>query len=304
MSDRLTEMRVFVRVARLESFSRAARELRMSSTAVSRRVNGLEEALGAKLLQRTTRRLSLTTVGRAYLERAEGVLAELAELEEAVTEQHTSPSGLLRVATGVSFAHEQLSPLLPEFLRRYPDLTLELELSDRPIDLIADGIDVAVRIGKLEDSSLVARRLAECRVALVASPSYLAVQGRPDGPAELADHECIIDLNQQRAWRFVGPDGEESFEPAGRLRVNNAHAVLQAVRDGFGIGLVPTFVSGTALTEGSVETILDGYEVAPVTLNAIYPASRSLSSRVRVFIDFLTERFGSPPSWDTWMAGR
>ncbi|MFT5443896.1 MAG: DNA-binding transcriptional LysR family regulator [Myxococcota bacterium] len=304
MSDRLIEMRVFVRVARLESFARAARELRMSSTAVSRRVNGLEEALGAKLLQRTTRRLSLTTVGRAYLERAEGVLAELAELEEAVTEQHASPSGLLRVAAGVSFAHEQLSPLLPEFLRRYPELTLELDLSDRPVDLIADGIDVAVRIGKLEDSSLVARRLAVSSSALVASRSYLAAHGRPSGPAELADHECIIDLNQQRAWRFVGPDGEESFEPAGRLRVNNAHAVLRAVRDGFGIGLVPTFVSGTALTEGSVETVLDGYEVAPVTLNAIYPASRSLSSRVRVFVDFLAESFGSPPSWDSWMSGR
>ena len=300
MGDRLTDMRVFTRVARLESFAGAARELRMSSTAVSRRVSDLENALEAQLLQRTTRRLSLTPAGEAYLARAESILLQLDELDDEVRGAEASASGVLRVAAGFSFAQEQIAPLLPDLLARHPDLTVELELSDRTIDLVAEGIDVAVRIGKLEDSGLVARRLATSRLALVASPRYLEQHGRPDSLDALHDHACLIDRNQPRMWRF---EGGGRFEPTSRLRVNSAHAVLEAASRGLGIGLVPTFVSGPAIAAGRVEALLPDIEPEPSPPLRDLPAESHLSTRVRVFIDFLIDRFGDPPSWEAWRDG-
>lgn len=304
MGDRLTEMRVFTRVARLESFSKAARELGLSTTAVSRRVAELEAGLGVKLLHRTTRRLSLTDAGRVYVDRCEALLADVDELEEQVTQQHGSPRGLLRVSAGVSFAQEQLGQLIPDLLDRYPGLSLELDLSDRMVDLVAEGIDVAVRIGRLQDSSLVARRLATSRHALVASPDYLAAHGRPGRLADLAAHAFVVDRNVSTSLRFEGPTGEARFKPEGRLRVNSASMVLEAACRGLGLALVPTFIAGAALLEGRVEAVLCDYEPEPVGIYAIYAQNRHLSTRVRVFVDFLAERLADPPPWDAWRESR
>lgn len=300
MGDRLGDMKIFARVARLQSFSEAARELGTSTTSVSRRVGALEDDLGVKLLQRTTRRISMTDAGRGYLDRCEALLAEVALLEDEVREETAAPRGTLRVATGVSFAQEQLNPVLPRFLARYPDLSVELDLADRPVDLVAEGIDVAVRIGRLPDSSLVARRLALSRLALVASEEYLTRRGAPKAVEDLREHECILDRNQPLAWRLRSGGEETDFVPRGRLRVNSAHTVLAAAAGGHGIGLVPTFVSGPALSRGDVRCVLPEVEPVPVPLNAVYPPNRHLATRVRVFLDFLREEFGDPPSWDAW----
>ncbi len=298
MADRLTDMRAFARVARLASFARAAAELRMSPTAVSRRVNALEEGLGVRLLERTTRRLRLTAEGEAYLERSERILEEIEDLEASVALEQASPRGRLRVAAGVSFALEQLLPLLPEFLGQHPDLSVDLEMSDRYVDLVADGIDVAIRIGRLPDSSLIARRLAVSRLVLCASAEYAARAALPDVPAGLAGHQFVIDRNGPRAFELHGPDGEERFTPEGRLYVNDAHATRDALRMGLGIGQLPTFVAGPDLAAGRLVPVLPRYRMPVATVSAVYPPSRQLSTKVRVWIDHLVACFGDPPSWD------
>lgn len=300
LADRLTDMRVFARVARLESFAAAARELRMSGTAVSRRVSELEEGLGVRLLQRTTRRLRLTEEGAAYLERCERILEEIEDLESSVSAQRASPRGRLRVAAGVSFAQEQLVPLLPDFLERHPDLTVDLEMSDRFIDLVAEGIDVAIRVGRLADSGLVARRLATSHAALCASPDYLARAGMPGTPEDLAHHAFVVDRNAPRTLELEGPGGLHRFVPEGRLYVNSAHATRDAVRMGLGIGQIPTFVSGADLASGRLVPILPDYRTTEAPIHAVYPPNRHLSSRVRVWVDHLAAHFGDPPGWDAW----
>lgn len=298
MGDRLTEMRVFVRVARLGSFAAAARELRLSTSAASRRVSELERALGARLIQRTTRQLKLTEEGAAYLERSERILEEIDELESTLADRRVAPRGRLRVAAGVSFGQEQILPLLPAFLARYPDLVVELELSDRFVDLVAEGIDVAIRIGRLADSSLVARRLATSRSVLCASPAYLRRAGDPATPAELSQHPCVVDRNAPRAWTLVGADGSHQVVPEGPLHVNSAHAVRDAVLAGIGIGLVPLFVAGANLADGSLAPVLPSFKLGAVGVHAVYPHTRQLSPKVRHWVDHLAESFGDPPGWE------
>lgn len=300
MGDRLTDMRVFTRVARLGGFAAAARELRLSTTAVSRRVSELEAALGARLLRRTTRRISLTEEGHAYLERCERVLEEIDDLESTIADQRSSPRGRLRLATGVSFGQEQVVPLLPGLLSRHPELVVDLELSDRFVDLVADGIDVAIRIGRLADSSLVARRLATCRFVLCAAPDYLERAGRPDVPEDLVRHDCVVDRNIRRAWEIhLGPVLHR-IVPDGPLHVNSAHAVRDAALAGMGIALAPTFVVGRSLASGDLVELLPECTIADSGVYAVYPPSRHLSSKVRVFVDHVLEHIGDPPTWDCW----
>jgi DNA-binding transcriptional LysR family regulator len=299
--DRFQGMRVFARVARLGGFSAAARELRLSTTAVSRHVAQLEEHLRVRLLQRTTRRVSLTEAGQEYLERCERILADVEELEESLLEGRRSPRGRLRVSAGISFAQEQLNGLMPPFLERYPELEVELVLTDRKVDLVAEGIDLAVRISRMEDSSAFARRITICRHVLCAAPRYEARHGRPTRPAELSAHAHVIDTNHARRWWFEGPDGGEAVAPRGRYRVNGAHAARDAAIAGVGLAYLPTFVAGPAIEAGALHPQLPGYEGVELTLHALYPEGRYPTAGVRAFIDELVDRFGGgQPPWDGW----
>lgn len=300
--DRFTAMRVFARVARLQGFAPAARELRLSPTAVSRHVAQLEERLGVRLLYRTTRSVTPTEDGQAYLTRAEQLLHELDELEEVVSAGGAQPRGSIRISVGVSFAEEQLNGLMPGFLAAHPELNLELILSDRHLDLIAEGIDLAIRIGAMPDSALFARRFAPCRHVVCASPSYLEMYGPPAQPNDLRERECIIDTNQPRNWWFQGVAGVETIEVQGRYRANSAHAVRDMVSAGLGIAYMPTFVAGPCIRRGDLVPILTDYRALELTLHAAYPERRYLSAGLRAFLDLLSTQFGDNPAWDQFLA--
>ena len=301
MMDRFTSMAVFVEVAKQRGFAPAARALRMSTTAVSRHVGELEEHLGVRLLNRTTRRTSPTDAGVAYLARCEALLEELAELERSVGDRGGTVRGRVRLTAGVSFAQEQLGRWLPRFLARCPKVELELVLDDRHLDLVAERIDVAVRIGRLPDSSLVARRLAPCRHVACCAPAYL--EGAPElrEPADLRQHACIIDTNQPRGWRFEGPRGEVSVEARGRYLVNSAHAAREAARAGLGIAYLPTFVGGEALARGELVPVLPEHQATTVHVFAVYPHARYLAGAVRALVEFLGAELRGRPPWDAWM---
>jgi DNA-binding transcriptional LysR family regulator len=291
-------MRVFARVARLGSFAGAARELRLSTTAVSRRVAELEDGLGVKLLQLTTRRIGLSEEGAAYLDRCERILEEIDDLESSIAAQRASPSGRLRVTAGVSFGQEQLVPLLPAFLEQHPKLSVDLDLSDRYVDLVAEGFDVAIRIGRLPDSTLVARRLAPSRVVLCASPAYLERAGTPGTPEDLARHACVIDRNTPLAWELAGENGPYRHVPEGRLQLNGAHVMRDVLVRGLGIGPLPSFVAGRSLASGELVEVLADFPLPLSSVFAVYPLNRHLSTKVRIWIDHLREQIGDPPVWE------
>lgn len=299
--DRLAALEAFVRVAETGSFSEAARRLRTSKSAVSRLVAALEADLGVRLIHRTTRSLTLTEAGRGYCARAGRILADLAEADQSVTRMQAAPRGRLIVNAPMSFGHRHLGAAIPDFLARHRDVSVELTLTDRFVDLIDEGVDVAVRIGTLADSSLVARRLAPIRRVVCASPDYLSARGTPASPEDLVGHDCITYSNVPVAqeWRFADPDGKpRPVAVAGRLTVNNGDAIRAAVLGGAGLALLPTFIVGDDLREGRLMTVLDRFIPQDMTLNAVYPHARHLSPKVRAFVDFLAVRFGPRPYWD------
>ena len=303
--DQLDAMTVFRRVVELNGFSAAARDLRLSTAVVSKQIAQLEERLHARLLNRTTRRLSLTEAGRVYLDYCIRILDEVAEAERAVSQQAGTPRGLLRVNAPMSFGIARLAPLLPDFLHRYPEITVDLGLDDRIVDVLQEGWDLAVRIADLPDSSLIARRLANSRRVVVASPDYLARVGVPRRPAELAGHRCLIYSYQsarEDVWRFAGADGPESVRVAGCLRTNNGDVLSAAAMAGTGIALLPLFIVDEALRQGRLVPLLEGWDAGGSGIFAVYPAGRHLSPKVRAFADFLAERFVRP-SWNDVMAG-
>jgi DNA-binding transcriptional LysR family regulator len=298
--DRLAALQAFVQVAETRSFSAAARRLRSSKSAVSRQVSSLEAELGARLLHRTTRALALTEAGRGYFERASRILADLDEADRSVGALQAAPRGRLRVNAPMSFGFLHLAPAIPDFLARYPDVELDMIMNDRFVDLIDEGFDVAVRIGHLEDSSLVARRLAPVRRVVCASPGYLAARGTPASPDELKAHECLCYSNVPREWRFATADGRPwSVEVRGRLSTNNGDGLRVAALKGMGIINQPTFIVGGDLQSGTLVSLLDVFVPQDIALNAVYPHSRHLSPKVRTFVDFLAERFGPRPYWDS-----
>ncbi|MEE8189064.1 MAG: LysR family transcriptional regulator [Kiloniellales bacterium] len=299
--ERLDAMAVFARVVEAESFSQAARELGLSKSAVSKQVSRLEEALGVRLLNRTTRRLSLTEAGAAYYEGCQRVVAEAEAAEQAVTQLAAAPRGRLRVNAPMSFGVRRVGPALPDFMARYPELSVEMTLNDRFVDLVEEGFDVGVRIAKLEDSSLIARRLAPNRRVLCAAPAYMAERGQPAALDDLQDRECLLYSYQTAGdvWRLCGPGGERRLRVTGRLRINNGDALLAAAIGGLGIAFLPTFICGEDLRAGRLVHILPEWsEPADTAVYAVYPAARHLSPKVRVFVDFLAERFGGTPYWD------
>lgn len=298
--DRLDDMIAFIRVVESRSFTAAAERLGLSKSVVSRRLTELENRLGTRLLNRTTRSLSLTPAGQTFFERARAILDDVEEAEQAVAELGRDPRGLLRVNAPMSFGILHLAPAVAEFMARYPNVELDLELTDRFVDLVEEGWDIAVRIGRLRDSSLIARRLAPSRLVTVASPDYLARWGRPERPEDLSRHECLLYTTPANpsVWPYRVDGEHRSVRVQGRMRVNNGDAILEAVRAGLGLAVLPTFMIHRDLVSGRLVTVLDAFEVTDVAIHAVWPHHRHLSPKVRAFVDFLAERFGPVPSWD------
>jgi len=289
---------IFAKVAERGSFSQAAEDLGLSKTTVSKAITRLEQRMGTTLLHRTTRRLSLTENGRMALERAARILADGAAVEEEVFETAASPRGQIKMAASVLFGLEILAPILPRFLDLYPDIDLDLHLTDEPIDLVGDGFDLALRVGTFADSSLRISRLASFRRPAVASPAYLDRVGRPTHPRELADHQAIIfsHIAAGRLWRFRR-DGEEDCEVAvsGRYHVNNSGAAVPALLAGQGVALQPEFFIWRELQDGRLEEVLPDWTTDPGPLNILSPPGQGHPARVRALIGFLRDHFTTQP---------
>jgi DNA-binding transcriptional LysR family regulator len=302
--DRFVAMEAFARVVERGGFTAAAQEMRMSRAMVSRHVQELEQHLGARLLHRTTRRVSLTEAGQVFYERSTQLLAELAAVEGEVGELHSRPRGTLRVNGPVVFGVLHLASAVSDYMAAFPEVTIELTLNDRTVDLVEEGYDMAVRIGRLEDSSLMARRLAPCRIVVVAAPAYLARMGEPGIPGDLVRHDCIRYMYGEggEVWHFIGPDGPGAVRVSGQLRTNNGDAMRVAAVKGRAIAALPSFIVSAELASGALVPILREYRVEEMAVHAVYPPGRNPSAKLRSFIDFLVPRFGETPSWDAWMA--
>jgi DNA-binding transcriptional LysR family regulator len=298
--DKLTSIRAFTRVVQHGSFAAAARELRLSRSAVSKYVIELEQELGAQLLVRTTRSASPTENGQAYYERCIAILADLEEADLAVARLQSEPRGLLRVNAPMSFGTLHLGRAVADFMERYPELQIQLVLSDQQIDPVQEGFDVTLRIADLPSSSLIARKIAPALRVVCAAPSYLARRGTPTHPHDLRQHDCLTYgyLATGNQWKLTGADGDHWIHIPWTLCSNNGEVLRDAVVKGRGIALLPTFIVGADLQEGSLRSILTDYTAPEISVYAIYPQTRHLSVKVRMFIDFLIERFGSPQYWD------
>lgn len=296
--DRIEELRVFNSVADARSFAKAARRLGISPAQASKLVARLEDRLGTRLLNRTTRDVSLTDTGRAYQARARALVDEFDALESSVRDTD-GPRGLLKLSVPISFGAVELGPALLDFATAYPTVGLDVSFSDRNVNLVDEGFDAVVRIGELADSPLVARRLAAVRVVTCASPGYLAADGVPQEPAELIARNLIIDLNRRDpfVWQFGRGEGSRHLPVDGRLRFSSAHACLAAVRAGFGIARIPAFVAADDLRAGRIVALMRDYEPDPVAVHAVYPHARHLAAKVRAFVDFLVRRFAGEPPW-------
>ena len=299
--DRFASLEAFVKVAETRSFSEAAVRLRASKSGVSRAISALEAELGARLFHRTTRTLTLTEAGRSYLERVKRILDDLADADESVNALQAAPRGLLRINAPMSFGFLHLVPALPHFAALYPEITLDVVMNDRFVDLVDEGFDIAVRIAAMQDSSLIARRIAPIRLLACASPSYLRAHGYPERPEDLLQHQCLINNNQPSAqeWKFQDQDGAMLSVPVhGKVRMNNGDALRVAALHGLGITILPSFIVGPDVHKGDIVSLLEAYNPQPLALHAVYPHARLLSPKVRAFVDFLAARFGPEPYWD------
>ncbi|TJZ76310.1 LysR family transcriptional regulator [Chitiniphilus eburneus] len=296
-------MAIFVRVVESGSFVRAAERLQISTTAASRLVADLENHLGARLLNRTTRKLSLTEAGQDYHARCVQILADVAEAEGALSHETRRPQGTLRISAPVSLGILHLAPLLSRYRQRYPDVMLHLELADRTVDLVEEGFDLALRIAPRLGENLVARRLCRIRVPISASPDYLARHGMPITPQALADHNCLLYSYAAGGddWPF-GDDGAQKVRVKGNLRANNGDVLCAAARAGEGIIRQPTFLIGEDLRHGRLVRLLQDYGEPELFAWAVYPSRRHVAAKVRSMIDFLAGEWGDPPPWDGWMA--
>jgi DNA-binding transcriptional LysR family regulator len=289
--DRIDAMQAFVTVADLQGFAPAARKLGLSPSGVTRLIAALEERLGARLLQRTTRSVALTDVGARFLERARGILADVEEAEGSVQDERSRPSGRLVVSAPIGFGRLHVSPVMSEYLKRYPEVSCDLRLSDRVINLVEDGVDLAVRIGHLADSSLVARHIGEMRRIVVASPDYLKSHGEPVTPESVASHQTI-QLGAATAppdWRFVREGREVRVAPTPRFATNSADAAIQYAAQGGGLTRVMFYQAASALKAGQLKIVLAKFEQPAVPIHIVYPTSRLLSAKVRTFIALVVD---------------
>ncbi|MCW8903518.1 LysR family transcriptional regulator [Sedimenticola sp.] len=299
--DSLTDIAVFTQVVDSGSFTAAAERLSLSKSVVSKYVTRLEDRLGARLLNRTTRRLSLTEIGRVFYERSLRGLQEIEEAEAQVSRLQGKPRGTLRLNTPMSFGILHIAPALPDFLRRYPEISVDMNLDDRQVDVIEEGFDLSVRISELPDSALIARRLAPCRHAVVASPEYLEQNGIPTTPDNLRHHNIISYRYQAsaREWHFRDSDKKMISVPiSGTVQMNNSLALREALLGGIGMARTPTFVVGQDIQSGRLKQVLTNYETLEVSIYLVYPQRRHLSPKVRAFVDYFAERISDNPYWD------
>ena len=297
--DRLDCDRMFLAVMETGSFAAAALRLNTSSGQASKLVARLEQDLGVRLLNRTTRALAPTEVGRSYYQRIRAILDDLDTLDDEVRARSTTPRGLLRLTAPLTFGTMQLVPALNAFAAQYPLIELDVSFTDRMVNLVDEGFDAAIRAGRVDDSSLIGRKLAAMGTMVVASDAYLDAHGTPTHPQALRDHLCIQDSNfrDPGLWRFAEGGQDFTVPVTGRLRYSNAEACLNAAELGLGLANVPDFVCAQALASGRVRRILRPFEVAPGGIWAIYPPGRHLAAKVRVLVDFLAERFRGGASW-------
>jgi DNA-binding transcriptional LysR family regulator len=297
MSD-LADLEVFARIVTAGSLSEAGRELSLSPAVISKRLKRLEERLGTRLMQRTTRRVALTEAGQGYYERVIAILASVEEADSFVMRRSSAARGVLRVTAPTSFGRLHIAPHLPAFLESNAGLTLDLQLSDDFVDVVGDGYDVAIRIAELDDSSLVAKRLAPVDRVLCAAPAYLARKGMPTSIADLARHDLIGSTNQD-PLRLEGPEGPVQVRLHGPLRTNSSEVVREAVIRGLGIALRSTWDVGPELVSGQLKMVLPAWRASRrVAVHAVYPTRRFLPGKVRVFIDYLADLYGSEPYWN------
>jgi DNA-binding transcriptional LysR family regulator len=285
---------IFAKVVELRSFANAASELALSKATVSKAVTRLEERLGARLFNRTSRRLALTDAGQRLSERAARLLADGEAAENEALAQSVAPRGLVKLAVPMTFGVRNVAPLLPEFLHAYPDVSIDLHLGDATVDLIGDGFDAGLRIARLPDSSLIARRLCAMPRYTVAAPAYLKRYGRPTHPMHLAQHKCFgyAYLSTPNIWHYTNAAGEQaSVRPAGQLRVNNGEALMPALLAGLGIADLPDFIVGDAIASGEVEVILKGWKQPEGAVHLVTPPGGPRPARVEVLADFLTMKF-------------
>lgn len=294
--DHLSDIAVFVRVVERGSFTAAADDLELSKAAVSKYVSRLEAGLGVRLLNRTTRKLTLTEAGETLYRGSSGALAELATAEAGVRELSGQPRGRLRVTVPVLFGTEFLAPRLCEFMREYPDIELDLELENRVVDLVAERFDVGIRMTTLSDSSMVARRLADVALVTAATPAYLAERGTPSTPADLRDHKCLVYsvVRTPSEWHYLHPDGRaESVKVVGNYRCNSDQMLKRAALEGHGVLRMPELFIADELRDKRLVRILDDYALPPFTLAAVFPTRTNLAPKARVFVEFLARHFGS-----------
>ncbi|MGB8839958.1 MAG: LysR family transcriptional regulator [Aliidongia sp.] len=290
--DRVGAMTTFVKVVEAGSLSAAARGLALSPASVSRQVDGLEDHLRTRLLVRSTRHLALTEGGRTYYEQAKRILAAIEEAEGTLSARHATPSGRLTVSAPILFGHIYLSPLLPEFLERFPEVTTDLLLLNRPVNMVEEGIDVAIRSGPLEDSNLIARKLGVVRRVVCAAPAYLRRCGEPRHPDDLARHDCIIYNPQEvsQAWDFHGETGEFHVPVSGRLRTNSLDATVLAAIGGAGVVRAPLRLVQEHVDAGRLVPVLGAFQPQPTEIHMLFPHLRLISAKTRAFADFLIER--------------
>lgn len=292
--DKLTSMNVFVRVARAGSFAGGARELGISRAMATKHIMQLEGSLGTRLFNRTTRSLSLTDVGASYLERCQQVLLDVEEMESAVTHLQTEPRGVLKISAPPVIGASHITRAISEFLKIHSDLTVDLILQSSPGDLIDEGIDVAIYLGVLDDTSMVARKLASSSMVVCGSPEYLSRYGVPQTPEDLLNHSCLVNWasSPRNKWQFKSESGQTIISVSGRMQANVADAIRVAAIDGLGLVMLASYVVGRDIEKGKLKAVLENYTLPPLDIHAVYPHRKYLSAKVRRFLDFLQEWLG------------
>jgi DNA-binding transcriptional LysR family regulator len=301
--DKLTSMLVFTKVAKAGSFASAAKELGLSRAMATKHVMQLENGLGIRLLNRTTRNLSLTEVGMVYLERCLQILDEMEEMEIAVTRLQTEPRGTLKVSATPFFGAYHLSPAIAAYTEVYPDVNVELVLQAGYVDLIEEGFDLAIHLDELRDSSLIARKLGTSQRVVCGSPGYFKKRGVPKTPEDLRKHNCLVNsiLPPRDQWLFSNPGGDTTVvKVAGTMQSNVADALRIAALSGLGLVLLPTYMVGQDIRKNRLQAVLTDYVPSPLEIHAVYPHRKHLSAKVRTFVDFLHERFHPKPYWEEW----
>jgi DNA-binding transcriptional LysR family regulator len=302
--DTFAALKAFVAVIEEGGFAPAGRRMGVATSSVTRQVDSLEESLGTHLLNRSTRSVTLTSVGETYFEHASRILGDLESANIEVSEGAGLPRGLLRVSLPVAFARLHIAPAIPAFARLYPGIRLDLTMTDNVVDLVEQRLDLAIRLGGVEASSLVARKMAPHRRLVCASPDYLGEQGMPQSPADLASHDCLTFSYAQGSsiWRFSGRS-DETVRVSGSVRANNSEVLREAAIGGMGLIMMPSWLVSADIEAGRLHVVLPEWEPsmsgAGGAIYAVYQPNRRSSKKVRAFVDFLIERFGSPPYWDT-----